>query len=198
MFTGIIETTGDIVAIEDCKGDQRFRIRITDRMHESIGIGDSIAVNGVCLTVVHRDADCIDVDISNETLGCTALGDYMIGDPVNIERALSLSDRLDGHLVSGHVDSTAKVTRVDEDGRSRKIRFENDPSIMRYIAVKGSVCVDGTSLTVNSVKENCFSVNIIPHTLQKTIISEYAAGTRVNIEVDIVARYLERLLTENN
>ena len=197
MFTGIIEAIGEIVHVQDIGGDRRFRISAADDLPASLGMGDSIAVNGVCLTVIEPGDAAFDVDISNETLSCTALGEYEDGHKVNLERALTLSGRLDGHLVSGHVDSTATVMETGDDGRSRRMLFATDPAWMRYIVHKGSICVDGTSLTVNSVKNNRFSINIIPHTLEHTIMSEYRTGTRVNIEVDLVARYIENLLPAN-
>ncbi|MDX1519729.1 MAG: riboflavin synthase [Gammaproteobacteria bacterium] len=195
MFTGIIRTVGVIAGIENTGADRRFRIDTGNGLANVPGQGDSVAVNGVCLTVIATDGDMIDVDISGETLACTTLGQYATGERVNLEPALALSDRLDGHLVSGHVDGTAEVVDVADDGRSKRIRFCCGNEIMPYITRKGSVCVDGTSLTVNSVEENRFSVNVIPHTLEQTIMSGYRPGLIVNIEVDLVARYIEKLLS---
>lgn len=195
MFTGIIESLAEVMSIQDMGGDQRFRLKVDGSILSSVKTGDSIAINGVCLTVISFDQNSIDVDVSNETLSCTALNDYKTGDQLNLERAMTLSDRLDGHLVTGHVDSTATVSMIKPDGRSRVLEFECDADIMRYIVHKGSVCVDGTSLTVNAVKDNKFSINVIPHTLEETIISDYQAGTKVNIEVDIVARYIEKMMS---
>jgi len=197
MFTGIIEAIGEIVHVQDIGGDRRFRICTSEDLQASLDIGDSVAVNGVCLTVIHLHKAMFDVDVSNETLSCTALGEYEVGHKLNLERALTLSGRLDGHLVSGHVDSTATIMETGDDGRSRRMLFATDPALMRYIVHKGSICVDGTSLTVNSVENNRFSINIIPHTLEHTIMSEYRTGTRVNIEVDLVARYIENMLPAN-
>jgi len=198
VFTGIIEAVGEIISIENLGGDKRFRIKIGEEIQASLNTGDSIAVNGVCLTVIGKDTEMIDVDVSNESLSCTALGDYVAGSRVNLERALTLSDRLDGHLVSGHVDGTASVVQIDDDGRSKRMVFESQDAIMRYIVQKGSVCIDGTSLTVNTVENHQFSINVIPHTLEHTIMSDYRTGTSVNVEVDIIARYIEKLIPGNN
>lgn len=197
MFTGIIETVGEIISIERLGGDMRFRIKTGIDLEASLNTGDSIAVNGVCLTVIRKDTEMIDVDVSNESLSCTALGDYVAGSRVNLERALALSERLDGHLVSGHVDGTASVVQIDDDGRSKQIIFESQDTIVRYIVQKGSVSIDGTSLTVNTVENNQFSINVIPHTLNHTIMSDYRIGTSVNVEVDIIARYIEKLIPGN-
>lgn len=197
MFTGIIETVGEIISIECLGGDMRFRIKTGIDIQASLNTGDSIAVNGVCLTVIRKDTEMIDVDVSNESLSCTALGDYVAGSRVNLERALALSERLDGHLVSGHVDGTASVVQIDDDGRSKRMIFESQDTIVRYIVKKGSVSIDGTSLTVNTVENNQFSINVIPHTLNHTIMSDYRIGTSVNVEVDIIARYIEKLIPGN-
>ncbi len=197
MFTGIIVAVGKITGIEQTGTDQRLCIQCGMNADTIPGIGGSIAVNGVCLTVVSRQGDTIEVDVSGETLACTAFGGYASGDTVNLEPALSLSDRLDGHIVTGHVDDTGTVVDIAEDGRSKRMLFECPDRLMRYIVMKGSVCIDGTSLTVNAVERNRFSVNVIPHTLEQTIMSTYENGTAVNIEVDLLARYIENMLPGN-
>lgn len=194
MFSGIIEAIGEIVAIEDRAGDKRFTI---DAGHLHLGdvkTGDSIAVNGVCLTVVDHADHRFVADVSAETLICTTFNLLQTGDRVNLERALKLSDRLHGHLVSGHVDGIATVRERHPEARSERFVLECPPELMKYISRKGSVCIDGVSLTVNTRQENTFTVNIIPHTLQETILSGYRPESLVNIEVDIIARYLESLL----
>jgi riboflavin synthase len=163
-----------------------------------VALGDSIAVSGVCLTVIDFDAASFAADVSNETLSHTTLGKHKAGDPVNLEKALRLADRLGGHLVSGHVDGTGKVVSVVPDGRSQRWTFEVRADVARYIAHKGSVCIDGTSLTVNEVAGNRFGVNLIPHTVAHTAFSARRAGDAVNIEVDVVARYVERLLSSGD
>ncbi len=198
MFTGIIEAIGEITNQQTIDGDQRLQIKTDPEFVATVKLGDSIAVNGVCLTVVEATRFEFFVDVSNETLDCTALGDYAVGRSVNLERALQLSDRLDGHLVSGHVDATATVVQIEQDARSRRIDIECDESLMRYIVKKGSICIDGVSLTVNSVEGNRLSVNIVPHTLEKTILSDYKKESRVNVEIDIIARYIEKMLPEQN
>ena len=157
-------------------------------------IGESIAVNGVCLTAVALHANGFDTDVSNETLAVTALGGLSVGSAVNLEPALSLGERLGGHLVSGHVDCTGKVVARREDARSVRLSIEIPKDYARYVAKKGSVCVDGVSLTINEVSGSIFELNIIPHTAEVTIIGDYRKGTIVNVEVDLLARYIERLL----
>ncbi len=194
MFTGIIQALGSVENSETRGGDIRLRIACGDLDLSAAGLGDSIAVNGVCLTAVGFGENSFDADVSVETMNKTSLGDLAPGSAVNLEPALRLSDALGGHLVSGHVDGVGELVEMQEDARSIRYRFEVDPALQRYIATKGSVTIDGTSLTVNGVDGNRFDVNIVPHTQQKTIFQHYQPGTRVNIEVDIIARYLERLL----
>ena len=193
MFSGIVKGTGRVLASVDLGADRRLSIDTRDVDLPSLETGCSIAVNGVCLTAV----DCADgqftADVSRETLSATTLGELSSGDPVNLEGALRLTDTVDGHLVTGHVDGIGRVVGVKPDARSTGLRITVDGSLMRYIARKGSVAVDGVSLTVNSVDEDAFEVNIVPHTSEVTVISGYRPGRAVNIEVDIVARYLERL-----
>ena len=194
MFTGIIKAMGSVERIEPRGGDQRLTIRAPDIDWADFEIGESISINGVCLTAVEYTGDGFATDVSTETLDVTALSGIAEGDAVNLEPAISLGERLGGHLVSGHVDCVATVASRHVDARSIRIRVDVPREYSRYIAKKGSVCVDGVSLTVNAVSESAFEVNIIPHTAEVTIIGNYAPGTRVNIEVDLVARYLERLL----
>jgi len=194
MFTGIIQARGTIAAIEKTGGDVRMSVQSTGLPFASYEIGESIAVNGACLTATALRNDGFDTDVSLETLTVTALSELAAGASVNLEPSLSLGDRLGGHLVSGHVDCIGKVVRVGVDARSTRLSIEIPAEYARYIAKKGSVCVDGVSLTINEVSGNTFELNIIPHTAETTIIGDYAAGTAVNIEVDLLARYIERLL----
>jgi riboflavin synthase len=194
MFTGIIQAIGEIERLEPRGGDVRVAVRAgkLDLSHASTG--DSIAVNGVCLTAVTLDRGRFSADVSRETLSLTTLGDLAPGAKVNLETALTLSTPLGGHLVSGHVDGVGTVLDVREDARSWRLQIHAPGELARYIAHKGSICVDGTSLTVNEIKGSVFDLNIVPHTLEETIIGGYRAGTRVNLEVDLIARYLERLV----
>ena len=194
MFTGIIQARGTIGAMEQRGGDMRLRIRTGKLDLTDLALGDSIAVNGVCLTAVALPGDGFVADVSNETLSLTSLGQLTVGSAVNLEKALTLSTRLGGHLVSGHVDGLGEVVSLREDGRSWRFVIAAPASLARYIAQKGSICVDGTSLTVNAVNGCQFELNIVPHTLQETIMQQYQVGTKVNLEVDLIARYLERLL----
>jgi len=197
MFTGIIKTKGTIRAMDKRGGDVRLSVQSDGLPWSDYELGESIAVNGVCLTAVALHEDGFDTDVSVETLDVTALGGLVVGSPVNLEPAISLGERLGGHLVSGHVDCTGRVVARDTDARSIRLVIEIPKDYARYVAKKGSVCVDGVSLTVNEVSGNTFDLNIIPHTADVTIIDDYAAGTVVNIEVDLLARYLERLLDKD-
>lgn len=194
MFTGLIQAVGRIVARESHGSDQRLRIAFADLDRADVVLGESIAVSGVCLTVVAFDADGWVADVSNETLALTTLGGLPAGAAVNLERALRASDRLGGHMVSGHVDGLGHVARVWDDGRSQRWRFTSAPDLLRFIASKGSVAIDGVSLTVNAVDDEAFEVNLVPHTISHTAFAQTAVGAAVNIEVDVVARYVERLL----
>lgn len=198
MFTGIIQAVGRIARLEPRGGDVRLTVDTSGLDMTDVALGDSIAVSGVCLTVIDFDAAGFAADVSNETLSHTTLGKHKAGDPVNLEKALRLADRLGGHLVSGHVDGTGKVVSVLPDGRSQRWTFEVPADLARYIAHKGSVCIDGTSLTVNEVTGNRFGVNLIPHTVAHTAFSARRPGDAVNIEVDVVARYVERLLSSGD
>ncbi|MES0874187.1 riboflavin synthase [Sinimarinibacterium thermocellulolyticum] len=193
MFTGIIEALGRIDDIQRIGGDARMRFTAPGYL-AGVRIGDSIAVNGCCLTAIACDADGFTADLSAETLALTTAGDWVRGERVNLERALTPEKPLGGHIVSGHVDGTGCVVARHEDARSWRLRFEAPRALARYIARKGSICIDGVSLTVNEVEGAVFGVNIIPHTLQQTTLGERAVGDRVNLEVDLIARYLERLL----
>lgn len=194
MFTGIIEAIGEIRKIEKRGGDARMQIGTGKLDLRDVAIGDSIATNGVCLTVIRLDGDSYWADVSGESLARTTLGDLAVGSPVNLEKALTPSTRLGGHLVSGHVDGVGEVVDRYDDGRSVRFRIKAPDDLARYVAIKGSVCVDGVSLTVNAVDGAVFDLNIVPHTLVETTIGQFHKGTRVNLEVDIIARYLERLL----
>ena len=194
MFTGIVQALGKIEANERDAGGQRMTFSCGELETSTLARGDSIAINGVCLTVTEIVGDIVAVDISGETLACTTLADMQGGDSINLEKALLPTTPLSGHFVSGHVDGVGIVSEVCEDGNSILMCIKVPVHLSRYIATKGSVSVDGVSLTINKVKGNEFYVNIIPHTRSVTIMGEYSAGTRVNVEVDIIARYLERLL----
>ena len=197
MFTGIIKAKGSIMAMDQRGGDVRLSVQSEGLPFAAYEVGESIAVNGVCLTAVALRDDGFDTDVSVETLDVTSLGSLGVGSAVNLEPSLSLGDRLGGHLVSGHVDCLGEVQSVEADARSIRLAIGIPAEFARYVAKKGSVTVDGVSLTVNAVKGSVFEVNIIPHTAEVTIIGGYAVGSRVNIEVDLLARYLERLLAKD-
>ncbi len=194
MFTGIIQATGELLESRPMGGDCRLRIGVGDWDLSDVHIGDSIAVNGCCLTAVHLEAHAFAADVSTETLARTTLGAVKQGDRVNLERALTLSTPLGGHLVSGHVDGTGVVVARTPAGRSECWRFEAPQALARYIAEKGSITIEGISLTVNRVDGALFDVNIVPHTAAVTTLGQYQPGQAVNLEVDLMARYLERLL----
>jgi riboflavin synthase len=194
MFTGIVQTVGKVKQLEARGGDVRISVETGALDPERLNSGDSIAVNGCCLTVIEKLADGFAADASTETLALTTLGALVPGSPVNLETALTLATPLGGHLVSGHVDGVGVVRERRVDARSVRFSIELPAGLARYVAKKGSICVDGVSLTVNDVNAGVFAVNIVPHTLVNTIIGKCVAGTRVNIEVDLVARYLERML----
>ena len=194
MFTGIIQALGKVQDAMRQRDDLRLRIATGKLDLTTVTSGDSIAVSGVCLTIAELLQEGFYADISAETLSCTALSDLRTGDQVNLEKALTLSTPLGGHLVSGHVDGIAEVVALTEVGQSLRFTIALPRSLSKYIAPKGSVCIDGVSLTVNAVEGDSFEVNIIPHTLRETTLGAYTVGRRVNIEVDLVARYIERLL----
>ena len=202
MFTGIIQAVGKIVVIETHGGpstssgqaDARVRIDAGGLDMGDVNQGDSIAVNGVCLTAVEYGSSGFTADVSSETLARTTLGSLRTGDRVNLEKALTPSSRLGGHIVSGHVDAVGEVLERQHAARSVRFRIQAPAAFARYIAAKGSICVDGVSLTVNAVTGAVFDFNAVPHSLQATILDEYRPGQKVNLEVDLIARYLERLL----
>jgi len=194
MFTGIIQSTGRVTRSETRGGDLRFALIAPDLDTSDITLGDSIAVSGCCLTLVEREGDTLAFDVSNESLGLTTLGYLGVGDRVNLEKALRLSDRLGGHLVSGHVDGIGTITAIESDARSQRWRIAAPHELMRYIAAKGSVCMDGVSLTVNAVDGDEFEVNLVPYTVAHTTLGDRRVGDRVNLEIDMLARYAERLL----
>jgi len=194
MFTGIIQAIGEVAALEPRGEDLRLRVRTGKLDLDGVRIGDSIATSGVCLTVVELPGDGYWADVSGETLAVTGVGKLKVGDRVNLEKALTPSTPLGGHLVSGHVDGIGEVVSRRDDGRSVRFRMRAPDKLARYIAAKGSVCVDGISLTVNAVEGAAFELNIVPHTLAETTMGEFQAGRTFNLEVDIIARYLERLL----
>lgn len=194
MFTGIIKAKGSIGAMEKRGGDVRLRVTATELPWADYAVGDSLSVNGVCLTAVHLHDDGFDTDVSVETLDVTTLGQLESGDAVNLEPALRVGDALGGHLVSGHVDGIGKLLSRSDDARSIRMTFEAPSELARYIARKGSICVDGVSLTINEVSGNTFGLNIIPHTAEVTTMGSYEVGRAVNLEVDLLARYIERML----
>ena len=194
MFTGIIEAVGEIVACEPRGGDVRLRVKTNDLALADVQLGDSIATNGVCLTVVELPGESYVADVSSESLAMTTISDWSEGTAVNLELALMPSSRLGGHMVSGHVDDVGEVLSRHPDARSERFRLRAPKALAKYIAHKGSITVDGTSLTVNKVEGAEFELNIVPHTLENTVTGTYQPGTRVNLEVDVIARYLERLL----
>ena len=198
MFTGIVQDVGRIVSLERRAGDVRLRIAVMNLRLDRTAPGDSIAVSGVCLTALDLEktagAQSFAADVSNETLSLTTLGALSVGSRVNLEPALRAGDALGGHLVSGHVDGLGEVLSIESDARSVRMRFGCPPALARYFARKGSVAIDGVSLTVNEVGSADFGVNLIPHTQTVTTLGEFTVGRKVNLEVDQVARYVERLL----
>lgn len=197
MFTGIVQAVGRVAAVAPSAAGRRCEIDLVDLAGRPFKPGDSIAVNGACLTVAALGAGRFQADVSPETIRVTTLGGLVVGDAVNLEPALTLVDPLGGHLVTGHVDGTALVAEVRADGTTTLMSFELPPDLCRYAARKGSICIDGVSLTVNSVAGRQVGVTLVPHTLQHTIMGRYAVGTRVNVEVDLVARYVERLMVDS-
>jgi riboflavin synthase len=197
MFTGIIEAIGSVAAIENNAGDLRIYVRSNELDLSDVHMGDSIATNGVCLTVVGLPGDGYWADVSRETLSHTTLTSWVSGQAVNLEKALMAQSRLGGHMVSGHVDGLGEVIARIADARSVRFKIKAPKELTKYIAHKGSITIDGVSLTVNALEEEVFDLNIVPHTIGETIIKDYVVGTKVNLEVDLIARYLERLLQGN-
>jgi riboflavin synthase len=198
MFTGIIKAKGSITAMNRQGGDVRLTVSSDGLPWADYEIGESIAVNGVCLTAVAFRDNGFDTDVSVETLDVTGLGKLSTGSSVNLEPSISLGERLGGHLVSGHVDCVGTVRSRAADARSVRLAIEIPSEYAHYVAKKGSICIDGVSLTINEVSGNTFELNIIPHTAAVTIIDDYAVGTIVNVEVDLLARYLERLMSKED
>jgi riboflavin synthase len=196
MFTGIVQGVGRIRSVEPRGGDVTMWIATGDVSLAGVEIGGSIAVNGCCLTAVQLEPHAFAADLSRETLSLTTAGDWVAGTPVNLEQALTAGQALGGHYVTGHVDGVGQVVARHDDARSVRVEFEVPAELARYVARKGSICVDGVSLTVNGVGGRRFDVNLVPHTLETTILGGYRPGSRVNLEVDIIARYLERLVAE--
>lgn len=194
MFTGIVETTGIIKTMATIGGDCRLRIDTGGLSLAGCSEGDSICVSGACLTMLEPDEAAFSADVSQETLDLTTLGGLKEGDPVNLELAMQMNDRMGGHLVTGHVDGLARLVSRHPDGRAERFEFEVPAALARYIARKGSACLDGVSLTVNAVEGPRFTVCLIPHTLEITTLGRLQPGDPVNLEVDLVARYLERLM----
>ncbi len=194
MFTGIVQDVGRVLAREDRGGDARIVIGFRHLRSADFHVGDSICVQGCCLTATELPDGAFAADVSRETLSLTTLGDLAVGSPVNLEPSLKAGDALGGHLVSGHIDGVAEVVAISGDARSTRLKIAVPADLARYIARKGSVAVDGVSLTVNEVEGVTFGVNIIPHTQTVTTLGKLTVGARVNLEVDQVARYVERLL----
>jgi len=194
MFTGIISAIGDITNLEERAGDARLTIRTGNLSLADVQLGDSIACNGACLTVIELTGEGFVADVSVETLNLTTIGNWQTGSRINLEKAMRATDRLGGHIVSGHIDGIGEVMALEEDARSWRFRMRAPREIAKYIAHKGSITLDGTSLTVNIVDGAEFELNIIPHTMTHTVMGDYKVGSKVNLEVDLVARYLERLM----
>ncbi|TMP60904.1 riboflavin synthase [Pseudoalteromonas sp. S1610] len=194
MFTGIVEATGKIALLQKKQGDLAIRIQSKNLDMSDVKLGDSIATNGVCLTVVDKHIDGFSADLSNETISLTGFAHYALGQTVNLEKAMQPVSRLGGHLVSGHVDGIATITAINANARATEYWLATDENLMKYIPYKGSVCIDGISLTVNAVEGNKFKLTIVPHTSGQTTIADFQVGTKVNLEVDQIARYLERLV----
>ena len=194
MFTGIISAIGDITNLEERAGDARLTIRTGNLSLTDVQLGDSIACNGACLTVIELTSQGFVADVSVETLNLTTIGNWQTGSRINLEKAMRATDRLGGHIVSGHIDGIGEVVALEEDARSWRFRIRAPREIAKYMAHKGSITLDGTSLTVNIVDGAEFELNIIPHTMTHTVMGDYKIGSKVNLEVDLVARYLERLL----
>lgn len=194
MFTGIIESVGRIASIEPRGGDVRMFVEAQDGYLVDVALGDSVAVSGICLTVREKTDHGFAADLSVETLQSTSSGSWVAGRRVNLEKALTPHRPLGGHLVSGHVDGVGRLIERRQDARSWRMQFEAPAALARYIARKGSITIDGISLTVNDVEGSTFGVNIIPHTLDQTTLGDLQPGDAVNLEVDLIARYLERLL----
>lgn len=196
MFTGIIESLGTVESLQNVGGDVRLRIG-TDLDMSDVHLGDSIATNGICLTVIDWGEHWYAADVSRESLNRTTLGSWKVGQRVNVEKAMLPTTRFGGHIVSGHVDAVGEITIVREDARSLYFEVTAPPEIARYLAEKGSITVDGISLTINHLRGHILSLNLIPHTAERTNIATWKSGSKVNLEVDVLARYIERLMMGN-
>lgn len=194
MFTGIVETRGEVASMEPTGGDVRITVSAQEYFDRDISLGDSIAVNGCCLTVVECLDDQFSFDVSKESMSLTLIGNWQVGTQVNLEMALLPTTRMGGHMVSGHVDGLATLTMLEQDARSWRMAFEAPQELRKYIVKKGSITIDGISLTVNNVSDNSFDINVIPHTFKVTNLGGLGVGDQVHIEVDLIARYLESLL----
>ena len=197
MFTGIIQSKGNIKEILSSREGARLKINTNALDLSDSKVGDSIAVDGVCLTVTQLSGDGFTADVSNETLACTTFSGLKQEQEVNLEKSLRANQGIDGHLVSGHVDGIGSVSSVEKDGDSLRIQIQAQNDIVKYIAKKGSICINGVSLTVNRVVKNIFDVNIVPHTLSATTLADLSLNSNVNLEIDQIARYVERLLSQN-
>jgi riboflavin synthase len=192
MFTGLVEDLGTVESLKG--GEEGARLRIATRLAGEVGEGDSVAVNGVCLTATAVDAGGFATEAMNQTLRITALGDLSEGDRVNLELAMKASERLGGHIVQGHADGVGVVVSIEEDGFARRLRVALGPELIRYVVEKGSVCLSGVSLTVSALGGDWAEVSLIPETLERTTLGEVAAGDKLNVECDVVAKYVERLM----
>ena len=198
MFTGLIQGVGRLRALEPSGGDIRIHIDTGSLLFNAVELGESIAVNGVCLTVVGFDDASFSADVSTETLSLTTLGSLGENAALNLERALQPTERMGGHMVSGHIDGVGRVLNVHEDARAQRWRFQMPSELAKYVAKKGSISVDGVSLTVNAVDDTTFEVALVPHTVSHTAFADTQVGDAVNLEIDVVARYVERLLEQRN
>lgn len=198
MFTGLVETTGEILEVTQVDGDVTLRVHVPEGFLHDAQLGESISVNGVCLTAINLTDQAFTCDVSNETLRCSTLGALETGSKINLERALLPTSRLGGHIVSGHVDGIGTVVSREVDARSTCFTLNAPPEIAKYIAAKGSITINGVSLTVNTVAGDDFTVNIIPHTFEITNLDELQASSPVNLEVDIIARHVERMLSRDD
>ena len=194
MFTGIIQAQGNIKEIRSSNNGAVFALNSNSLDLSDVSIGDSIAVNGVCLTVTQLDNNSFSADVSQETLNCTTFSQLKKGQNINLEKSLRLDQGIDGHLVSGHVDGVGKISSITIEGESTRMKIKVDENLIKYIAKKSSICINGVSLTVNDINGNIFGVNIVPHTFSFTTLDELKVNSQVNIETDIIARHIEQLL----
>ena len=198
MFTGIIEATGTISSLHQVGLESWLTISTHKLDMGDVKLGDSVAINGCCLTVAKLEHDCFSTYVSQETQHSTTFGSLVSGARVNLEKAMLATSRFSGHIVSGHIDGVGTILSINSEGKSLRVEFELSNDLVRYVAAKGSICIDGTSFTVNTASGNVFSINVIPHTLKQTVVGDYKVGQQVNVEVDLVARYLERLMQKEN